>query len=174
MHFAIILKLKASRKKFGRIFSSQSILPLGWPDLCTPVNISCELPAKLDSVLLIFFYWPNLPLILNIQVSDFGLIVLHTTPVNANSLGYYFDQKFVNYQRYSRENSGIIGTIAGDDTLLLIIQNKAKIETVLQLPGTEFPYLNINEFSAWNWVELKPAGSLLGFIDLDRFGQHLN
>jgi len=93
-------------------------------------------------------HMPNLPLILNIQVSDFGLIVLHTTPGNANSLGYYFDQKFVNYRRQSPENAGIIGTIAGDDTLLLIIQNKAQIETVLQLLRTEFPYLNLNDFSA--------------------------
>lgn len=34
------------------------------------------------------FNIPNLPLVLNIQVSDYGLIVLHTHPGNANSLAF--------------------------------------------------------------------------------------
>ncbi len=84
---------------------------------------------------------PNLPLVLNIQVSDFGLIVLHTHPGNANSLAYFFDQKYVTYTPINPKKSGILGTIAGDDTVLLIVKNKADVENVLTIIQKELPYL---------------------------------
>ena len=87
------------------------------------------------------FNIPNLPLVLNIQVSDFGLIVLHTHPGNANSLAYYLDKKYVSFSMHNDKNSGILGTIAGDDTVLLIVKSKEKQEEVLNLLRAEFPYL---------------------------------
>lgn len=87
------------------------------------------------------FNIPNLPLVLNIQVSDFGLIVLHTHPGNANSLAYYIDKKYVSFSLQSTKNSGILGTIAGDDTVLLIVKSQEKQDEVLQLLRAEFPYL---------------------------------
>jgi transcriptional regulator of arginine metabolism len=87
------------------------------------------------------FNIPNLPLVLNIQVSDFGLIVLHTHPGNANSLAYYIDKKYVSFSMQGNKNIGILGTIAGDDTVLLIVKSMEKQEEVLQLLRTEFPYL---------------------------------
>lgn len=86
---------------------------------------------------------PNLPLVLNLQVSEFGLIVLHTQPGNANSLAYYIDQKYVSYHARQQKNSGILGTIAGDDTVLLIIKSKIDLKNVLSIFHKEFPYLNI-------------------------------
>ncbi|MFJ1267405.1 arginine repressor [Legionella lytica] len=87
------------------------------------------------------FNIPNLPLVLNIQVSDFGLIVLHTHPGNANSLAYYIDKKYVSFSQHSTKNSGILGSIAGDDTVLLIVKSQEKQEEIFQLLHTEFPYL---------------------------------
>jgi transcriptional regulator of arginine metabolism len=86
---------------------------------------------------------PNLPLVLNIQVSEFGLIVLHTHPGNASSLAYYIDQKWVAYQPHSIKRSGILGTIAGDDTVILIIESKTHLKQVLALLHEEFPYMKL-------------------------------
>lgn len=84
---------------------------------------------------------PGLPLVLNIQVSEFGLIVLHTHPGNANSLAYFIDQKYVCYSPHDTKESGILGTIAGDDTVLLIIKNKVDQAKIYDLLQEEFPYL---------------------------------
>lgn len=84
---------------------------------------------------------PGLPLVLNIQLSDFGLIILHTHPGNANSLAYYIDRKYVSFSMQDHNNSGILGTIAGDDTVLLIIKSKVDQDKVFQLLREEFPYL---------------------------------
>lgn len=87
------------------------------------------------------FNIPNLPLVLNMQVSDYGLIVLHTHPGNANSLAFFIDRKFVSYSPQSSQKSGILGTIAGDDTVLLIVKCKEQLSQVINLIQNEFPYL---------------------------------
>lgn len=87
------------------------------------------------------FNIPNLPLVLNMQISDFGLIVLHTHPGNANSLAFFIDRKFVSYSTQITQHSGILGTIAGDDTVLLILKSKEQLDQVLHLLQDEFPYL---------------------------------
>lgn len=84
---------------------------------------------------------PHLPIILNIQVSEFGIIVLQTHPGQASSLAYFFDQNYVSYSQNDTKNSGILGTIAGDDTVILIIQSKAEIAKVKQTILEKFPYL---------------------------------
>ncbi len=84
----------------------------------------------------------RLPLILNMQISDFGLIVLHTQPGQASSLAYFLDQKYVIYSLNNSKNIGIIGTIAGDDTVLLIIKSKAELNKGLQSIYETFPYLS--------------------------------
>jgi transcriptional regulator of arginine metabolism len=88
---------------------------------------------------------PGLPLVLNIQVSEFGLIVLQTHPGNANSLAYYLDRKYVSFAIHEATHSGILGTIAGDDTVLIIIKSKADLSRVISLLQEEFSYLFINE-----------------------------
>jgi transcriptional regulator of arginine metabolism len=92
---------------------------------------------------IIDFKQPNLPLVLNIQVSEFGLIILHTHPGNANSLAYFIDQKYVTYHTKNPKNSRILGTIAGDDTVLVIIQGKKYLQYVLTIMDREFPYLGM-------------------------------
>jgi transcriptional regulator of arginine metabolism len=90
---------------------------------------------------------PNLPLILNIQIADSGLIVLHTQPGNANPLGSFIDKKYVAFSQQNPNNSCILGTIAGDDTVLLIIKSKEALPSVLNVLLKEFPYLQIpNDF----------------------------
>lgn len=86
---------------------------------------------------------PGLPLVVNIQVSDYGLIVLQTHPGNANSLAYFIDRKYVAYNPQKPTNSGILGTIAGDDTVLLIIKSKNNLEKIMGLLKEDFPYLVI-------------------------------
>ena len=87
------------------------------------------------------FNMTNLPLVLNMQVSDYGLIILHTHPGNANSLAFYIDRKYVSYSPQNVQDSGILGTIAGDDTVLLIVKNKQQLLNVIQQLQDEFPYL---------------------------------
>jgi transcriptional regulator of arginine metabolism len=89
------------------------------------------------------FNTPNLPLVLNIQISDSGLIILHTHPGNANSLASFIDRKYVAYSPQFIDKSEILGTIAGDDTILLIVKSKAYLASVLQLLQEEFPYLTM-------------------------------
>ena len=85
---------------------------------------------------------PNLPLVLNMNVSESGLIVLHTHPGQASSLGYFIDKKHVSYHPQQATNSGILGTIAGDDTVLLITQGPPYVAGVIALLTNDFPYLN--------------------------------
>ncbi len=87
---------------------------------------------------------PGLPLILNIQISDLGLIVLQTHPGNANSLAYFIDRKYVTFNPQNPTNSGILGTIAGDDTVLLIIKSNDELKKVMGLLKEDFQYLAIS------------------------------
>ena len=84
---------------------------------------------------------PNLPLVLNMQISESGIIVLHTPPGNASSLAAYFDQKYVSFSVDQKNSSGVLGTIAGDDTVILIIKSKWHVKPVLDLLEEDFPYL---------------------------------
>lgn len=86
---------------------------------------------------------PNLPLILNIEIADNGIIVLHTHPGSASSLAYFLDRKYVTFNPQTPKNSGIIGTIAGDDTVLVITKTRELLNDILQLFQQEFPYLNL-------------------------------
>lgn len=87
---------------------------------------------------------PGLPLVVNIQVSDEGLIVLQTHPGQASSLAYFIDRKYVAYHPHNPTHSGVLGTIAGDDTVLLILKSKHHSESVLALLQTDFPYLSLS------------------------------
>lgn len=98
--------------------------------------------AKVEgSYKVVQFNMPLLPPILNLQISEAGIIVLHVHPGQANSLGYYFDQKYVSYSPHTPNNTGILGTIAGDDTLILIIRSKTDLPTVLTAIYEDFSYL---------------------------------
>lgn len=98
--------------------------------------------AKVAGVYKIIDYnQPVLPMVVNIQVSDHGLIVLQTHPGNASSLAYFIDRKYVTYNPQNPTNSGILGTIAGDDTILIIIKNKHDLEKVTGMLKEDFPYL---------------------------------
>lgn len=98
--------------------------------------------AKIDGAYqLVEHNLPNLPVILNIKVSDFGLLILHTYPGSASSLAYFIDQKFVDFHPQSQKNTAILGTIAGDDTVLLIVESQSKLKAVMESLERVFPYL---------------------------------
>ncbi|MBP6219379.1 MAG: hypothetical protein KA436_12405 [Oligoflexales bacterium] len=99
--------------------------------------------AKVGGLYKVTSFVPShLPIVLNIQVSEFGLIVMQTQPGQATALGYFLDQKYVSYSPKSTKHSGILGTIAGDDTLLLVVKNKPELKKVLATLYQDFPYLN--------------------------------
>ena len=84
---------------------------------------------------------PPLPQILHIQISDHGLIVMQTYPGHASSLALHIDQNHVSFGAENPQDSGILGTIAGDDTVLLITQGRGSVDKVLGLLYQDFPYL---------------------------------
>ncbi len=82
----------------------------------------------------------NKPIILNIQISEFGIIILTTYPGNAGSLAYFIDQQCLN--RYSSpQNSPIIGTIAGDDTVMVAVRSRLDMERAIEFFKQDFPSL---------------------------------
>ena len=83
----------------------------------------------------------KLPVVLDIKISDFGLIVLHTNPGAASSLAYFLDKKYI---KLKDSNQDILGTIAGDDTIVVISKNAESLKNILILFKKDFPYLNIN------------------------------
>ncbi|MGE3317755.1 MAG: ArgR family transcriptional regulator [Candidatus Berkiella sp.] len=100
--------------------------------------------AKVDGIYkVIQFNIPILPPILNLQVSESGIMVLHVHPGQASSLAYFFDQKYVSFSAQNPANSSILGTVAGDDTVLLILRSKADVGRVMKLIEEDFPYLGL-------------------------------
>ena len=67
----------------------------------------------------------SVPHILSIQESAFGFFVLHTMPGSANALAYAIDQQYV---EVAGGSAAILGTIAGDDTVLVLIKGPADME----------------------------------------------
>lgn len=63
--------------------------------------------------------------VFSIKFSLPNLIVLQTLPGNANALAYQIDQKMSKMEA-SKEDPyfGVLGTIAGDDTVLIIMQDE--------------------------------------------------
>nr|WP_235597513.1 hypothetical protein [Legionella pneumophila] len=51
------------------------------------------------------------------------------------------DRKYVSFSIKESSHSGILGTIAGDDTVLLIIKSKSDQQKVHDILMKEFPYL---------------------------------
>lgn len=97
--------------------------------------------AKVGGVYkIVEFSMATLPPILGMKLSDFGLIVLHTYPGHANSLAYYIDQKYV-HPTLANQQSDMLGTIAGDDTVVIIARNKEAMEVVVKMLKKEFQHL---------------------------------
>lgn len=83
-----------------------------------------------------------LPTILHVDVSEFGLIIMHTYPGQASGLAYFLDKKYINKDNAIKPNSGILGSIAGDDTILLIVRSKNDLSNVFAFLREDFPYLD--------------------------------
>lgn len=87
------------------------------------------------------FSLPRNPPILNIRVSELGLLILHTHPGHAASLAYIIDRKYVSFSPQDlKKECGILGTIAGDDTVMVIIRAKSDIKNIVTMLSDEFRY----------------------------------
>ena len=83
---------------------------------------------------------PILPHVMSIKVSTFGFVVIQTLPGNANALAYFLDQT---YAHAPQSDSGILGTIAGDDTVLVLIRGPEQMEGTLSLLKNHFPHVTL-------------------------------
>ena len=72
----------------------------------------------------------SVPHILSIQESAFGFFVLHTMPGSASALAYAIDQQYVEVKG---DSAAILGTIAGDDTVLVLIKSPQDMDTARDL-----------------------------------------
>lgn len=82
------------------------------------------------------------PRILSVKVSQSGLMVLHTRPGQANNLAYFLDQQLRGYYVAECEDSLVLGIIAGDDTVLLILDSYQSYNEVMSELVKYFPYLS--------------------------------
>ena len=73
------------------------------------------------------------PKVRSAHISDAGLIILHTPPGGAGSLAHFVDQLF--------RPPDILGTIAGDDSVLIITQNKTMGTRTLKALQAHFPQI---------------------------------
>lgn len=98
---------------------------------------------KLDGFYQVFLSTPTspLPVIIRLCVSQLGLIVLHTPPGQAQSLAYYLDNTFLNLSELQPSPLGVLGTLAGDDTVLCIPQSLACVPSILEALYKDFPHL---------------------------------
>lgn len=81
-------------------------------------------------------------LITNIQVSDIGLIVIHTLPGHANGIAFILDQNEV----FSSSRSLIMGTIAGDDTILIIPRHQSSSDQIMTMLEKRFHFKRTETF----------------------------
>lgn len=81
------------------------------------------------------------PSIRNIEISEFGLIILHTNPGDANSLAALLDKKYIAFHTKDKKHQQILGIISGDDTVLLIAKNNTAANEFTTLLKNDFPYL---------------------------------
>lgn len=84
---------------------------------------------------------PHIPIVVNMQISEFGYVVLHTHPGCANALAIYLDKLYVSFSPRTNEERLLMGTIAGDDTVLLMVKNSEGLEKLITLIEEDFPYL---------------------------------
>jgi transcriptional regulator of arginine metabolism len=82
-----------------------------------------------------------LPLVLQMKVSDSGLIILHTHPSHAGAIAFFLDQQYVAFSSKDSQSSPIMGTVAGDDTVLIILKSHKKITDAIEILTSHFPYL---------------------------------
>jgi transcriptional regulator of arginine metabolism len=83
---------------------------------------------------------PSLSGILSLNTTDSGLIVLRTLPGQANGVAYVIDQSFIS--SHFTNTTGILGTIAGDDTILVIVDKQENIAQATRSLKRKFQLLN--------------------------------
>jgi transcriptional regulator of arginine metabolism len=65
--------------------------------------------------------------VFSIKASLPNIILLHTLPGSANALAYQIDQKMQGEMSSDDPYKGVMGTIAGDDTVMIIMEDKESL-----------------------------------------------
>jgi len=69
--------------------------------------------------------------ILKIDLCPPNLVVVHTIPGHASSMGYFIDKKYgVKTKDVASRQKGVLGTISGHDTLLVVVENIHALRTL--------------------------------------------
>jgi len=81
----------------------------------------------------------QMPTILSINVShQNGLIVIHTMPGAASGFAYFFDTEYKN-----APHTQVMGTIAGDDNVLIVSKSTESAAVLLSILQKDFPHVPI-------------------------------
>jgi transcriptional regulator of arginine metabolism len=78
------------------------------------------------------------PKIIGIKVAKPNLVVLHTDPGQANAVAIQIDKQYTLNPYIEGSMKKLIGTIAGDDTILLIIEEEKYIQDVIDILQEKF------------------------------------
>ncbi|MEY3106149.1 MAG: hypothetical protein RIT35_312 [Pseudomonadota bacterium] len=73
--------------------------------------------------------------ILHIDRAPPNMIIIHTTPGSAPAIAFKLDQYIAFKSNKQNKVNGILATIAGDDTVLVVIDIKLSLEIILQQIG---------------------------------------
>lgn len=71
--------------------------------------------------------------VLAVRSSEFGIIVLHTNPGTANSVAAYLDEHYISFKQNNTNYTGILATLAGDDTVLVVVKDSQSLHATQKL-----------------------------------------
>jgi transcriptional regulator of arginine metabolism len=78
------------------------------------------------------------PKVKRVKVVNPNLIILHTDPGLASAVAFQIDQNCVHNQFLEGPLKSVVGTIAGDDTILLIVDAPDRLNTIAKLLEEKF------------------------------------
>lgn len=82
-------------------------------------------------------HWQT-PKIIDIKISKPNLVVLHTEPGQANAVAIQIDKQYTLNPYIEGSMKKLIGTIAGDDTILLIIEEEKYMQDIIDILKEKF------------------------------------
>lgn len=76
--------------------------------------------------------------LISIKSNDSGLLILKTLPGQAQAIAAFLDQKYANQTNYNQLSTIFLGTIAGDDTIVVILSSCKESEKATEIITNDF------------------------------------